>query len=142
MSRHDLPPEQVEALIAAAHQAYHYAYVPYSDFPVGAAILTTEQEGSRIIQGCNVENASFGLAICAERTAVVKAISSGFRHFRAIAIAAEKTNPCCPCGTCRQFLHEFGEDILVILATPEGPPIIATVGEMLPNAFTSEDLYK
>lgn len=142
MSAHNLSPEQIQLLIEAAHQAYHYAYVPYSDFPVGAALLTTEQEGSVIIQGCNVENASFGLAICAERSAVVRAISSGYRHFRAIAIAAEKANLCCPCGTCRQFIHEFGEQILVIMANQEGPPIILTVGEMLPHAFTSEDLYQ
>jgi cytidine deaminase len=142
LSDYDLTPEEIERLIAEARQAYHHAYVPYSCFPVGAALLTSELEGSVIIQGCNVENASYGLAICAERVAVCKAVSAGYRHFKAIAITAEKTNPCFPCGTCRQFIHEFGDEILVVIATAEGPPIVRTISEMLPLAFTSEDLYK
>lgn len=129
--------EQLNRLIQEAHEAYHYSYTPYSQFPVGAALLV--EDGS-VVQGCNVENASFGLAICAERAAIVKAISMGHKHFEAIAIVAEKASPCYPCGTCLQFIREFGPDIQVILERPDGPPLQVKVSDMLPYAFTADDL--
>ena len=96
-----------EELLTEARKAAQFAYVPYSKFRVGAALLA---EDGTIITGCNVENRSFGLTICAERTAIVKAISSGFRKFSAIAISTpDSIDPVGPCGACRQVLSEFME---------------------------------
>lgn len=133
---------EIAALIEAAHEAYSHSYVPYSKFPVGAALITTldEQGDCTIIKGCNVENASFGLAICAERVAITKAISLGLNQFRAIAITAQHTNPCYPCGTCLQFIREFGDDIDILLETENGQFICYGITEMLPHAFTAKDL--
>ena len=107
-------------LIAAAKDAMEKAYAPYSRFQVGAALLTAS---GRIFTGCNVENASYGATICAERTAVVKAISAGEGEFLAIAIASNggKTTP--PCGICRQVLAEFSEDVDIVLASDEGAQV-------------------
>ncbi len=98
-------------LLAAAHAARRQAYAPYSKFRVGAALLT---EDGKIVTGSNVENASYGLTICAERVAVTKAISDGYRKFQALAIAAPSASPT-PCGACRQVLAEFG-DLVVVCA--------------------------
>jgi len=98
-----------ETLIQSAIQARQQAYAPYSQFLVGAALLT---KSGKLFTGCNVENASFGLCICAERTAICKAISEGEREFVAIAVAA--TPLASPCGACRQFIIEFGKEIVVI----------------------------
>lgn len=138
----ELNQEEMGALIQAAHDAYSHSYVPYSKFPVGAALITEiDPEGNcAVIRGCNVENASFGLAICAERVAITKAISLGYRKFRAIAITAQHTNPCHPCGTCLQFIREFGDDIDVLLETKDGSFISYGITEMLPHAFTADDL--
>jgi cytidine deaminase len=104
-----------EHLIAAARQTRTYAHAPYSRFKVGAALLCTD---GKIIAGCNVENATFGLTICAERVAVVKAISEGYRpgQFKAVAVVADTETPTPPCGACRQILWEFCGDVEVILA--------------------------
>lgn len=144
MSLHELTAEQIEELLAAAHQAYQHSYVPYSRFPVGAAVLTKpDAEGrSTIIKGCNVENASFGLAICAERVALTKAISEGHHQFEAIAVTAQHTNPCFPCGTCLQFIREFGADVDIFFQGADGQLVHYKIGEMLPYAFTSDDLPK
>lgn len=107
--------EQRQHLVRAARDAQHAAYVPYSHYPVGAAILTSAGD---VFTGCNVENASYGATICAERTAAVKAISEGARHFDAIAIVT--SNAASPCGICRQFLYEFGPAMTVILADEAG----------------------
>lgn len=136
MSVKPLAAEKLNQLIDEAKQAYQNSYTPYSQFPVGAALLV--EDGS-IVQGCNVENASFGLAICAERAAIVKAISMGHKHFDAIAIVAEKAQPCYPCGTCLQFIREFGADIQVILEQ-DNQPWVMRVAELLPYAFTADDL--
>ncbi len=120
-----------DKLIQAAIDVQKNAYVPYSVFPVGAALLTAEGE---IFTGCNVENASYGLTICAERTACVKAISSGKKDFVAIAIVGDQDNPTPPCGACRQFLYEFKPDLKVHLIGRE--EIISFVlRELLPDAF-------
>ena len=122
-------------LIAKAMEAREKAYVPYSLFAVGAALLA---QSGRVYTGCNVENASYGLSICAERTAVFKAVSEGERDFEAIAVVTE--NGVTPCGACRQVLMEFGEDIQVIVADETGAYRVFGLQELLPEAFNSEDL--
>lgn len=137
-----LTPDQIKQLLAAAHEAYQHSYVPYSKFPVGAALLTKpDAEGQcQIIKGCNIENASFGLAICAERVAITKAVSDGHRGFSAMAITAKHTAPCFCCGTCLQFIREFGADIDIVFENPDGSILHYKIGEMLPYAFTIDDL--
>jgi cytidine deaminase len=100
-------------LFAEAESARKHAYAPYSRFPVGAAVFT---EDGRIIGGCNFENSSYGLSICAERCAVGRAIATGSKQIRALAIVARTEKPCPPCGACRQTLHEFGEADMPIRA--------------------------
>ncbi|MCE3235314.1 MAG: cdd [Vampirovibrio sp.] len=129
--------EQVaETLLQAARQAAENAYAPYSQFPVGAALLTAQGD---VISGVNVENASFGLTICAERTAVAKAVSEGKRRFQAIAVWASKRphGSVTPCGACRQVLAEFLEpDSPVIMAdNATGQIKLLTMKALLPEAF-------
>ena len=97
-------------LTALARESMRYAYAPYSGYRVGAAL---ETESGEVFTGCNVENASYGLTICAERTAVVKAVSAGHTRFRRLVIATEADRAAPPCGTCRQFVAEFGLDVEV-----------------------------
>ena len=120
------------ALIDAALEARQKAYAPYSKFSVGAAIVTTD---GTVFTGCNVENSSFGLCICAERTAICKAVSQGHQQFEAIAVAA--TPFASPCGACRQFLAEFGTDIRVISVDADDHSKMKTwlVEELLPENF-------
>jgi cytidine deaminase len=124
-----------EDLVAKAKEARERAHAPYSDFAVGAALLA---KSGRIYTGCNVENASYGLSICAERVAIFKAVSEGERDFEAIAIVTE--NGVTPCGACRQVLMEFGEDMQVIAADEAGEYRVFTLQELLPEAFTPEHL--
>lgn len=124
-----------EDLIAKAMETRKRAYVPYSHFAVGAALLT---KSGRVYTGCNVENASYGLSICAERAAVFKAVSEGERDFEAIAVVTE--HGVTPCGACRQVLMEFGEDIQVIVADEAGEYRVFGLRELLPEAFTPEHL--
>lgn len=143
MSHHTpLNEQEIQQLMQAAHEAYQHSYVPYSRFPVGAALLTAPNaDGKReIIRGCNVENASFGLAICAERVAMTKAVSEGHRDFEAIAITSKLANPCFPCGTCLQFIREFGDDTEIFFENEAGEVVRYTIQQMLPYAFTSADL--
>ncbi len=119
-------------LIAAAKAAQQLAYAPYSKFRVGAALLTAK---GQVITGCNVENASYGLCNCAERTAVYRAIAEGERDFQAIAIIGDTEQPCAPCGACRQVLVEFNPDMQVIMTSPTGAKQIMTAAELLPNYF-------
>ena len=136
-------PEQIEALVAAAWAVRRNAYAPYSQFRVGAAILTSAGE---VIAGCNVENASFGLTNCAERTAVFAARAAGklgpARQRRgggptivAVAVVGRGAAPPSPCGACRQVLHEFGAGCLVICENLRGERRSATLTELLPGAF-------
>ena len=122
-------------MIAKAMEAREKAHAPYSHFAVGAALLA---RSGRIYTGCNVENASYGLSICAERTAVFKAVSEGERDFEAIAVVTEKGVT--PCGACRQVLMEFGEDIQVIVANGAGEYRVFGLRELLPEAFTPKHL--
>lgn len=131
-----LTPEQHETLIESARQVRTWAYVPYSHYSVGAALLTAS---GKIYDGVNIENASFPLTICAERTAVYKAVSQGEKAFIAIAVVTDNAGT--PCGACRQVLAEFGLDTLVIIADKDGVvKMEKTVAELLPGAFTPADL--
>ncbi len=119
-----------EELIQKAEEAMQFAYVPYSHYKVGAALLAKD---GRIFTGCNIENGSYGATNCAERTALFKAVSEGVREFSAIAITAEKSAPW-PCGICRQALNEFAPDIRVIVSC-QGQVEEATLTELLPHGF-------
>ena len=119
-------------------QARDKAYVPYSKFRVGAALLTTS---GKVYQGCNIENASYGLTNCAERTALFKAVSEGEKEFSTMVVVGETEGPIAPCGACRQVIVEFCKpDMPVILANLKGDISETTVSQLLPGAFTSEDL--
>lgn len=124
-------------LIEAARKARENAYVPYSHFPVGAALIT---EDGTLYTGCNIENASYGLALCAERTTLFKMASEGHRKFTAIAVIADTEGPAAPCGACRQVLAEFGYDAKVILTNLKGNTLVTSVREILPGAFLPSDL--
>jgi len=117
-------------LIEMAKNARKRAYAPYSGYRVGAALLSVRGE---VYTGCNVENAAYGQSICAERGAVMKAVSEGERKFDVIAIVTEDGGS--PCGACRQFLSEFSDDIMVIMADRRGRYTLTTIGELLPMAF-------
>lgn len=123
-------------LIASAKMAQKAAYAPYSKFKVGAALLG---KSGRIFTGCNVENVSYGLACCAERNAVFKALSEGEREFRAIAIVSDSPEPTAPCGACRQVLNEFAPDISVIMPGKKRT-IKTTLKKLLPFAFGPKSL--
>ena len=126
---------QDERLLALAREAMRAAYAPYSRYAVGACLLA---EDGRVFTGCNVESASFGATICAERTALVKAVSEGARRFTAIAVAANASAPY-PCGICRQMLAEFSPDMRV-LVTWEGGSDETTLRALLPHHFGPESL--
>ncbi len=127
---------QKEALVARARQAREWAYAPYSQYRVGAALLAAS---GKIYDGVNVENAAYPVAMCAERTAVFKAVSEGEHEFTAMAVST--ANGGSPCGSCRQVLAEFGRDTLVIVADANGRIVReATVEELLPGAFGPDDL--
>jgi cytidine deaminase len=123
-------------LIEAAMQAQKNAYIPYSNFPVGAALLATD---GTIFTGCNIENASFSATICAERTAVVKAVSEGVKKFTAVAVATN--NGVFPCGVCRQVLNEFSDDMVVITVLTTGELVTeVSLSVLLPGSFGQEQL--
>jgi cytidine deaminase len=125
-------------LLARAREARAHAYAPYSRFPVGAALLA---EDGRVFTGVNVENASYGLATCAERSAVARAVSEGARSFRAVAVAGpEDDHPCPPCGSCRQILHELGPEMDVVTAAPGGGVEVVPLRDLLPRAFGGTEL--
>ena len=127
-----------DKLIELAKEAREKAYVPYSHFKVGACVLT---ENGKTYQGCNIENASYGLTNCAERTALFNAYANGERKLKAIAVVADTEGPVSPCGACRQVMMELGgEDMVVILSNMKGDYAVVTVKDLLPGAFTSKDL--
>jgi cytidine deaminase len=126
-----------QELIALATEARRKAYAPYSHYLVGAALLTAS---GKVYTGANVENASYGLAICAERTAAVKAVSDGERDLVAIAVVTE--NGGSPCGACRQVLNEFGPDMRVLIADVAGKYQALRLSELLPAAFGPAQLPK
>jgi cytidine deaminase len=124
-------------LMRKAEEAKKHSYSPYSNFRVGAALLTAD---GRVYTGVNVENASYGASVCAERTAVVKAVSEGERKFDAIAVSSDAEEGSYPCGICRQFLAEFGGSIKVITGRSDGRLNVHSVSELLPCAFSKGDL--
>ena len=120
-----------DRLVEAARAAQEHAYCPYSRYRVGAAL---EAEDGTVFTGCNVESASYGLTVCAERAAVVAAVSAGVRRFRRIVVASDSEPPAPPCGACRQVLAEFGSEIAVESVGPT-QSIRWTLRELLPDAF-------
>lgn len=128
--------ENTQTLITAAINAADFAYIPYSDYAVGAALQSSD---GTIFTGCNVENASYPATICAERTALVKAVSEGHRTFNALAVVTE--NGGSPCGVCRQMLYEFAPDLTVIIADLQGNVHhTLTLRELLAHGFGPIDL--
>jgi cytidine deaminase len=117
-------------LIAMAIEARERAYAPYSRFKVGAALLTTS---GRVYTGCNIENVAYGPTVCAERTAIFKAVSEGDRQFEVIAVATR--TGITPCGVCRQVMREFAPDITILIATLGGNFRVTTLRDLLPDAF-------
>lgn len=124
-----------EELIRLAKEARERAYAPYSEFKVGAALLTEDGE---VFTGGNVENASYGLSVCAERVAVVKAVSEGHTKFRRLVVVADTEEPCPPCGVCRQMLYEFAPDMPVLMVNLKGKEKELTVRQLLPEPFGDE----
>ncbi len=108
-----MPESELVSLVSAARRARRHARADYSKFRVGAALETAD---GTIVTGCNIENATYGLTVCAERVAMFKALSEGHRRFRRVAVVADTTDPTPPCGPCRQILWEFGGDLEVVLA--------------------------
>jgi cytidine deaminase len=125
-----------DTLLEAARAVQRRAYAPYSRFQVGCAL---EADDGRVFVGCNVENASYGLTICAERAAVCAAVAAGARRFVRAVVVSDADPPAAPCGACRQVLSEFGPDLLVDGIGPAGA-MHWTIGELLPDAFGKEQL--
>jgi cytidine deaminase len=126
-----------DKLIDAAREVMVKAHCPYSKFHVGAAL---EAADGAVFTGCNVESASYGGTICAERTALVAAVAAGRRRFARIAVVSDADEPVAPCGLCRQLLAEFGLDLEVIAVGSKGGRVSWRLGELLPHAFTAADL--
>ncbi|ORX64558.1 cytidine deaminase [Anaeromyces robustus] len=133
----ELTEDLIQELIKESQKGKSFSYSPYSHFAVGAAILT---KSGKIYRGCNVENASYGGAICAERTACVKAVSEGEQEFVAIAISSNSDDYITPCGFCRQFLVEFGKNLIVIETKKNGEYVKRTLEDLLPESFGPHSL--
>ncbi len=133
MSLTSLAVEQQEYMLSAARAAFQNAYAPYSHFRVGAAVLTYRDS---LYQGCNVENASYGLTICAERAAIFAAVAAegSEMKIRAIAVCTDRDQPCAPCGACRQVIFEFGPSAVVLFRGHSGPEQ-TTISNLLPEGF-------
>lgn len=129
---------EMEKLIAESKKARDKAYVPYSNFPVGAALVA---EDGTVYHGCNIENSAYSMTNCAERTAFFKAVSEGVHAFKALAVVGDTEGPVSPCGACRQVIAEFCEGAMpVYLTNLKGDVLETTVAELLPGAFSKEDL--
>ena len=127
---------ETQKLMDCAIKARENAYSPYSHFAVGAALLC---EDGTLFEGCNIENASYGLTNCAERTAIFKAVSEGHIKFKALAVVADTEGPCAPCGACRQVMVEF-KIPLIIMGNLMGNVKIVTIEELLPFSFSESEL--
>lgn len=128
--------QHILKLIDCATVAREKSYSPYSHFGVGAALLC---EDGTICEGCNVENASYGLTNCAERTAIFKAVSEGYTKFKALAVVADTEGPCSPCGACRQVISEF-EIPYIIMANLKGEYTVVELDELLPFRFGAHSM--
>ncbi len=126
-----------QALVDLAFTMLERSYVPYSKFPVGAALLCAD---GTVFTGCNIENAAYGPTICAERTALVKAVSEGYRAFTTLAVVGKSTDYCWPCGVCRQMLYEFAPDLTVLVARGDGDYVKLPLKELLPHGFGPDSL--
>lgn len=133
----DLEPELMLELINQAQSAYRQAYVPYSHYPVGSAVLFSS---GKVYSGCNVENASYGLTVCAERNAIFQAVAQGERELKGIAIAVPTEGFPSPCGACRQVIREFAVDCPVILINGTGQTRLTSLKTLLPESFGPEFL--
>ena len=131
-----LPPDLQEKLLAAAREIRPRAYAPYSGFHVGAAVLA----GGEIFPGVNIENASYPVSLCAERSAIAHAVTAGHREIDAVAVVADAEEPTPPCGMCRQKLNEFGPDMLVISEGASGAQQAWILSTLLANAFGPANL--
>ncbi len=132
--------EDYTRLLECAREARAAAYTPYSGFAVGAAL---QAANGQVFRGCNVENVSYGLTVCAERVALFTAVAAGVRDFVALAVVTEAPEPATPCGACRQVLYEFAPDLQVLLANLQGRQKKVRLRELLPEAFdrfTAENL--
>ena len=127
----------VDALVQEAARARERAYAPYSHYQVGAAVLTAD---GQVFTGCNVENAVYPLGLCAERVAIFKAVSEGYRDFTAMAVVTG--NGGSPCGSCRQVMHEFAPEMTVFIADGQGNIRRTSVPELLPDSFGADDLKR
>ena len=127
---------EIQKLMDCAIKARENAYSPYSHFAVGAALLC---EDGTLYEGCNIENASYGLTNCAERTAIFKAVSEGHIKFKALSVVADTEGPCAPCGACRQVMAEF-KIPLIIMGNSMGNIKIVTIEELLPFSFSESEL--
>lgn len=127
---------EIQKLMDCAIKARENAYSPYSHFAVGAALLC---EDGTLYEGCNIENASYGLTNCAERTVIFKAVSEGHIKFKALAVVADTEGPCAPCGACRQVMAEF-KIPLIIMGNLMGNIKIVTIEEVLPFSFSEYDV--
>ena len=132
----DMTEQEIQKLIDRAIVAREKTYSPYSHFGVGAALVC--EDGS-IYEGCNIENASFGLTNCAERTAIFKAVSEGHTKFKALAVVADTEGPCAPCGACRQVMGEFYIPI-IIMGNLKGDIEVVSTEALLPFSFSSTDV--
>lgn len=129
-----------EDLVARALAARAQTYSPYSNYAVGAAVQTSD---GRVFTGANVENASYGLSVCAERAAILAAVNAGAKELRAVAVATSTTPPAAPCGVCRQTMAEFADDAMpIVLVNDRNERTETTLGELLPHAFRRRDLIK
>lgn len=139
MNKASISPED-NNLLLAAFSAQKKAYVPYSKFRVGAAVLADD---GQIYTGCNIENSSYGATNCAERTAIFKAVSTGVRKIKKMAVITDADEYARPCGICRQVISEFvSPDFVLIAAKPDGSYIYLSMEDLLPGAFTQDSLAK
>jgi cytidine deaminase len=129
--------EQFQPLIEAAQRAREHSVAPFSEFLVGAAVKTAE---GKIYTGCNIESASYGLTVCAERVAIWKALSEGEKHFTELAVVANTETLTPPCGTCRQIIWEFAREATIVFANLEGQSEVFHIRDLLPSAFDARFL--
>jgi len=122
----------ISKLMSKARKAINFSYAPYSNFRVGAAVLG---ENGKIYSGCNIENSSYGLSICAERVAIFNAISKGIKKIKVVAIYCEQEVLCSPCGACRQVIYEFAKNAIFVIGNNDKEYVMKTVAEMLPLGF-------
>jgi len=131
--------EDLQPLIEAAKEARLQSVAPFSDFKVGAAVRT---DSGKVYTGCNVESASYGLTVCAERVPIWKALSEGERHFTELAVVADTDTLTPPCGTCRQIIWEFARDAKIVFANLDGRNQVFNIRQLLPDAFDARFLKK